>query len=567
MNRQVSRTELERFAELAAEKRRRLAKKEHQTRGYRDEDGVWRGGLMAFVRYFWAILEPGTKFREGWAIEAMCQHLEAVTFGEVTKLLINVPPGFMKSLLTDVFWPAWEWGPMGLDHIRYVAFSYSSSLTQRDNGKFGFLLNSEEYRAMYPIELVLNGAEKVQNLRHGFKLATSVGGVGTGERGDRVILDDPHNVKESESEKVRRETIRWFRESMSSRLNDMENGAKVVIMQRVNEEDVSGTIITEMEGWCHLLIPMEYVPFYTEDGGAPETAIGWVDPRWRESPEECEGELAWPEHVPERIIPTMKSDAGPFAWASQYQQTPKVRGAAIFEQEWWQPWEPADGKFPPFTFVLASVDSAFTEKEENDPSAMVVVGIWENEEGYNRVMLVHAWRRRLRFSSPKLQPEPGENMMRFRQRQEKNWGLCDWVADTCAKFRADRLLIEAKANGISLAQSLENSQPVSGYGIQLIDPKGQDKIARATAVQPSFSQGMVYVPYPLRVWGERVIEEMAVFPKGRYKDLTDAMTQAIKYLRDNGMLRTDEERRHEELERARHQPQRKKRLYPGTRAA
>jgi predicted phage terminase large subunit-like protein len=567
MNKPISRAELERFAALAAEKRRRLAKKEHQKRGYRDEDGVWRGGLYAFVRYFWAVLEPGTKFREGWAIEAMCEHLEAVTFGEITKLLINVPPGFMKSLLTDVFWPAWEWGPQGLDHIRYVAFSYSSSLTERDNGKFAVLLNSPEFKAMYPdIDLVLDGAKKVSNTKHGFKLATSVGGVGTGERGDRVILDDPHNVKESESELVRRETIRWFRESMSSRLNDMENGAKVVIMQRVNEEDVAGEIITTMDGWCHLLIPMEYVWSLGEDGGPPTTDTGWSDPRWRETPQECDGELAWPEHFPERIIPTMKSDAGPFAWASQYQQTPKMRGDAIFEQEWWQPWEPADGKFPPFTYVLASVDTAFTEKESNDPSAMVIVGIWENENGYNRAMLIHAWRRRLRFSTPKITPEPGEKMMHFRQRQEKSWGLCDWVADTCTKFRADRLLIESKANGISVAQALQDSHPNAGWSIQLVDPKGIDKVARATAVQPSFSQGMIYVPYPLRVWGEKVIEEMALFPKGKFKDLTDAMTQAIKHLRDNGMLRTDEERRHEELEKLRVKPK-KKALYPGARAA
>lgn len=564
MNRQVSRSDIERFTTLAMEKRRRLAKIVQKQRGYRDEDGNWQGGLLAFVRYFWPILEPGTKFRTGWALEAMCEHLEAVTFGEITKLLMNVPPGFMKSLLTDVFWPAWEWGPIGLDHIRYVAFSYSATLTRRDNAKFAVLLNSPEFKAMYPgIDLVLDGSEKVQNAKHGWKLATSVGGVGTGERGDRVILDDPHNVKESESELVRRETIRWFRESMSSRLNDMETGAKVVIMQRVNEEDVSGTIITEMDGWCHLLIPMEYVWGHDGDGGAPTTDIGWSDPRWREQPEECDGELAWPEHFPEHIIPVMKKDAGPFAWASQFQQTPKVRGSAIFELDWWQPWEPPDGKFPVFSYVIVSVDSAYTEKEENDPSAAVVLGIFENELGYNRVMLMHAWRRRLRFSGPKVTPEPDEKMFTLRQRQEKAWGLCEWTADTCIKFKADRLLIEAKASGISAAQSLQNSHPNAGWGIQLIDPKG-DKYARALAVQPSFSQGMVYVPYPLRVWGEKVTEEMAVFPKGKYKDLTDAMTQGIKHLRDAGLLRTDEELRAEELERAKLKPK-KKALYPGTR--
>lgn len=563
MNRPISRADREQFATLAAEKRRRLSKAEHKMRGYRDEDGVWQGGLLAFVRYFWQVLEPGTNFREGWALEAMCEHLEAVTYGEITKLLINVPPGFMKSLLTDVFWPAWEWGPMDLDHVRYVAFSYSSTLTERDNGKFAVLLQSPEFRAMYPhVELIQSGAKKVSNAKHGWKLATSVGGVGTGERGDRIILDDPHNVKESESEKVRRETIRWFRESMSSRLNDMENGAKVVIMQRVNEEDVAGTIITDLGDWCHLLIPMEYVWGHDGEGGPPVTTIGWSDPRWRETPEECDGELAWPEHFPERVIPSMKKDAGPYAWAAQYQQTPEARGGGIFKREWWQPWEPADGKFPPFNYVIVSLDSAFTEKEENDPSAAVVLGIFENAQGYNRVMLMHAWRRRLQFSGPKVVPQPGEKAFHFRERQQKAWGLVEWCADTCNRFKADRLLIEAKASGISAAQSLGNSHPHAGWAVQLIDPKGLDKHARAIAVQPSFSQEMVYVPYPLRQWGEITIDEMAVFPKGKYKDLTDAMTQGIKHLRDLGLLRTDEERRHEELEKVKLKPKQKP-LYPG----
>ena len=574
-NRQPSRQEMERFLGLAAEVRKRRAKAEHKTRGYRDSDGVWQGGLLSFVRYFWHILEPGTKFVDGWALEAVCEHLEAVTFGEITKLLINVPPGFMKSLLTDVFWPAWEWGPMELAHLRYVAFSYSSSLTERDNLKFKDLITSPEYQELYGAsaakeddQLVIvrkTGEKKVSNWKHGWKLATSVGGVGTGERGDRVILDDPHNVKESESEVTRKETIRWFRESMSSRLNNMETGAKVVIMQRVHEEDVSGTVIVDLGDWCHLLIAMEFVWGANDNGGPLQTVIGWSDPRWRERPEDCDGELAWPERFPDAIIPSMKKDAGPYAWAGQYQQTPKVRGDAIFEMEWWQPWEPVDQKFPPFSYVVVSIDSAFTEKEQNDPSAAVVVGIWENENGFNRAMLMHAWRRRLRFSSPKVIPEPGEKAMAFRMRQQKAWGLTDWVADTCIRFKADRLLIEAKASGISAAQTLQDSHPKAGWGIQLVDPKGLDKVARALAVQPSFSQGMIYVPYPLRDWGEKTLEEMAVFPKGKYKDLIDAMTQAIKHLRANGLLRSDDEVRIAQLEAA--MPKKKLRpLYPTARA-
>ncbi|HEV8692864.1 MAG TPA: phage terminase large subunit [Lysobacter sp.] len=554
------------------EARRRKAKILHRTRGYRDEDGVWQGGLLEFVRYFWHILEPGTKFRDGWALEAICEHLEAVTFGEITKLLINVPPGFMKSLLTDVFWPAWEWGPMQMPHVRYVAFSYSSSLTERDNVKFYDLLASADYQAMYGDQVKLRkvGEKKVSNRKHGWKLATSVGGVGTGERGDRVILDDPHNVKESESEVTRTETIRWFWESMSSRLNDMETGAKVVIMQRVNEQDVSGEII-EKGDWCHLMIPMEYIWAANDNGEAPETAIGWTDPRWQERPEECEGELAWPERFPDRILPSMKSDAGPFAWAAQYQQIPKSRGSTIFEPDFWQPWEPADGKFPILTYVVASVDSAYTEKEENDPSALVVVGVFENEEGFNRAIVLHAWRKRLKFSGPLVRPKAGERSHRlegepyspFERRAMKSWGLVEWLGHTCGRFKVDRLLIESKASGISAAQSLANSHPHAGWAIQMVDAK-VDKVARALAVQPSFAQEMIYIPYPLRQWGADLMDEMEYFPKGKFDDLTDAMTQAVKHLRDLGLLRNDTEVRHDEVEAAKPKKH-KKPLYPGVR--
>lgn len=843
MNRPLTRQEYEQLGHLLAERGRRQAKKLQKTRGHRDANGRWVGGLIEFVRHFWPILEPGTTFRDGWALEAICEHLEAVTFGEVTRLLINVPPGFMKSLLTDVFWPAWEWGPMELAHLRYVTFSYSSMLTERDNLRFKDLITSPDYQAMYGdvVRVRKTGETKVSNWKHGWKLATSVGGVGTGERGDRAIIDDPHNVKESESKPVRQETIRWFRESLSSRLNDMVNGAKIVIMQRVNEEDVSGEIIANMDDWCHLLIPMEYVWEAPDaEGNPPATAIGWTDPRWKPDMDDCEGDLAWPERFPETILPQMKSDAGPFAWAcnpheapllmvdlsmkpigtaavgdkivgfrvgvngktgkraryqeatildihkslqpvvkitfdsgrtirctvnhkwlkprkgavrpvyapayvgskllrvcppsiepvspenaraagwlagffdgegtvslnqrrehdsasalisftqsaeknlplcdkleatlkllgfdygvrhrqrnaghapvrsywlkarpsgrssmlslyqrfvhqiqpakwreriiesavnsrmftqkervisiepdgteevyglttttgnyvvwglassnSQYQQTPETRGGAIFEREWWQHWEPPDNKFPLFDFVLMSVDSAFGNKETADPSAAVILGVFQNEEGFNRVMVINAWRKNLKFSGPKVTPLPGEKQMAYLERQRKSWGLIEWIADDCTRRKVDTLLIEAKASGISAAQSLGNSYPYAGWSIRLIEPKG-DKWSRAQAVQPAFSQGLIYVPTlggRYRQWTQDLIDEMAIFPKGKYDDLTDAMTQAIKYLRDNGFLRQDGEVRQAVVEENKAQTERLKRkrtLYPGSRKA
>ena len=152
--------------------------------------------------------------------------------------------------------------------------------------------------------------------------------------------------------------------------------------------------------------------------------------------------------------------------------------------------------------------------------------------------------------------------MAFQQRQRKTWGLVEWLADTCVRRKVDRLLIENKASGISAAQSLANSHPHAGWAVQLVEPKG-DKWARAQSVQPTFSQELVYIPWPLRQWGADLIDEMAVFPKGKNNDLTDAMTQGIKHLRDIGLLRNDSEILHDQREAAKPKP-RPKKLYPGT---
>jgi predicted phage terminase large subunit-like protein len=568
VNRPIPRADLEKFTAALAEKRRRLAKAEHSTRGYRDDDGVWRGGLLAFVRHFWHVLEPGTPFTDGWVPEAVCEHLEAVTFGEITNLLINVFPGATKSLFTNVFWPAWEWGPMELDHIRYVTFSYSASNTERDNQRFGDLVSCPDYQAMYPhVDIRQKGFEMVSNRKHGWKWASSVTGSATGKRGNRAICDDLNNVKESESSTVLNETNRWFRESLSSRLNNMETDAKVVIAQRVAEGDVSGEILALGLPYCHLMIPMEYEWQADPEGNPYTTDIGWTDPRWRPNPEDCNGELAWPERFSEATVRSLKIELGEYATAAQLQQIPAPRSGGIIQRDDWLPAEQyMDGtKFPPFSFVLASLDGAFDEKESSDYSALTVWGVFSNEHGYNRAMLIHAWQKRLPISGPKMEIEPGEHELVFRRRCMPTWGLVEWVADTCNRFKADRLLIENKASGKPAAQTLQNSHGRQGWGILLVEPKG-DKYARGLAVQPSFSQGMIYAPD--RDWATAdgfVIDQCAKFPKAKHDDLYDSTTQAVKHMRDTGLLRSDEERRAEEIDAVRHKGAPKGALYPGFR--
>ena len=89
--------------------------------------------LYGFVEEAWPVLEPETPFVGGWAVRAICDHLEAVSAGRIRHLLINIPPGFAKSLIVSVFWPAWEWGPNGTPSMRILAASYEEGLAIRDN--------------------------------------------------------------------------------------------------------------------------------------------------------------------------------------------------------------------------------------------------------------------------------------------------------------------------------------------------------------------------------------------------------------------------------------------------
>jgi len=333
---------------------------------------------------------------------------------------------------------------------------------------------------------------------------------------------------------------------MSTRLNNMEKGAKIVIMQRVHDSDVSGVILEKEFPYVHLMIPMEYVWDADENGEPHANEIGWVDPRWKPEPDECDGDLAWPDLFPPKAVADLIVTLGPYSAAGQLQQTPEARGGGILKREFWQPW---DGKFPSFSYIFASLDGAFTDDETNDPSALSVWGVFENEAGHNRAMLIFAWEKYLEFEGQRLKPERGENQRDFETRQMSEWGLIEWVAHTCTYWKVDRLLIEAKASGISAAQSLQKRYRNRNWAVELTGVKG-DKMSRGIAVQPTLANKMVYAPLD-RDWCQLLISQCAMFPFHKHDDWYDTVTQALKHLRDMGLLEFDDDIRAEELRNAR----------------
>lgn len=532
----------------------------------RTEKTRLENSLIEFVKAAWPYIDS-TSYQEGWAIEALCEHLQAVTEGHVDKLLTNFPPRCGKTKVASVCYPAWVWarrqrtfwsGP----GVRFLCGSYNHSLSLDNSTLCRRLILSPWYQRLWGDHVQLrddqNSKYKFDTTENGSRIATSVGGTLLGVGGDIILIDDPHNTEQVESDADRETATNWWREVRSTRLNDPKRSALIVIMQRLHEDDVSGLIAKgqDYEDWTHLMLPMRHdvdrhcvtVLKYDTDG-APERE--WEDPR-------SERELLWPDRFGEHEVELLERELGPYMASGRLQQAPSPKGGGILKRDYWQIWEKDD--FPKFEYVLVSADTAYTEKEQNDPTGCTVWGLFrEGKFAYPKVMLLWAWREHLELHGEGLPREPGETAAQnfHRARKAKKVGLVEMLAFTCRRFKADRLLIEAKASGLSAGQELRRLHGHEGWGIQLVTPEG-DKVARAHAVEPSFAQKVIYAPD--REWADKVIDEAAAFPKGRYKDLTDSTTQALKFLREQGLIVHVHEVDAEDLEAKLHHGQ-KKALY------
>ena len=550
----------------------------------RDEIKTLESSLIDFVRQGWGYIDP-SEYADCYAIDALCEHLQAVTEGQIKRLLVNFPPRCGKSLVTSVCWPVWTWarreqGYLSGPGVQFLTGSYNHDLSLKFSNLSRRLILSPWFQARWGKRVVLRDDQNTKTQYDtdagGSRIATSVGGSLIGIGGAVICVDDPHNTETVESEAERETVTNWWRELSSTRLNDPKQSAIVVIMQRLHEEDVSGQILgsENADEWTHLCLPMRY-----EEVRHCVTSIGWED--WRRD----DGELLWPERYGEKEVSALEASLGPYMASGRLQQLPTPAGGAIFRREWWQVWEPTDGKFPTCDYIVASLDSAYTEKEENDPSGFTVWGVFHPKhlmqlptgkmvetEMSPRIILMDAWRKHLQIHGVPVDYTADEEedfrsgdedrikaaRKRYEFRAKPHWGLVEWVAHSCRRFNVDALLIEAKASGLDVAHEMRRLYGDERWAVHENPVKG-DKVSRAHAVVPIFTQGLVYAPD--RDWAELVITEMESFPKGRFKDLTDSATQALKHIREGGMAETPQERARADLRRAQHRRKMGK-LYP-----
>ena len=440
--------------------------------------------LSEFAKRTWQILEPSSAYIHGWHIDAICDHLEAVSRGEIRNLIINMPPRHMKSLLVSVFWPVWTW--LTNPSARWLFSSYASDLSIRDSVKCRRLIQHPWFQERFEDRFQLTGdqnqKEKFENDRTGYRIATSVGGRGTGEGGDYVVVDDPHKVGEAESKTVRESVLEWWDNEMSTRGNNPKTVSKVIVMQRLHQADLTGHVLAQ-GGYEHLCLPAEF------DGRVTKTTIGWSDPRTQN------GALLWPERFGQEEIKEAKLRLGSRGAAGQLQQRPSAEDGDIIKRSWIQRMIAPDK----LEEQIISLDATFTGKSTSD---FVAIQVWG------------------RFGARKY----------LQKRVKEQLGITDTIhklIELSEQFpRATLKLIENKANG----PAIEDLLKLKVSGIVLWEPVG-DKVARLNAVAPQFEAGNVFIP-PDPEYDE-FIDEITTFPNSVHDDETDACSMALLRLEEN----------------------------------
>jgi len=455
--------------------------------------------LKAFTKAAWPTIEPGVEYQDNWHLDAISEHLQAVVEGDIRHLIINVPPRHSKSISVAVALPAWTWARDPAKKFLYA--SYASSLSIRDGTKCRRLIDSPWYQNHFGDKFKLtddqNQKQRFENDKSGYRISTSVGGALTGDGGDIICIDDPHNVTDTDSSKVREGVLEWWDQAMQTRLNDPRTGAFIIIMQRVHEQDLTGHILANQLGdeWDHLMIPARY------EVGAPnpmKSSLGFTDPRTKE------GELLWPERIDEKTLSTLERSLGSYAAAGQLQQRPSPKGGGILKASWWVPWDKPE--LPEIEYVLQSWDTAFESKESSSFSARTTWGVFRHKGAMCAIVLEAYWGKPSYPDLRKLAQEAYE----------------EWEPDT--------VLIEKKASGQSLIQDLR----MAGVPVLAYSPD-RDKIARAHASSALLEDGRIYYPSDKR-WAKELIEIISAFPAHPNDDVVDCTTQAWLRLRKGWFL-------------------------------
>lgn len=449
-----------------------------------------RNDFHAFLHRSFCELNPRTSFLDNWHVAVLAAKLEGVRRGETRRLIVNLPPRHLKSHAASVAFPAW-W--LGHDpSAQILCVSYGQELSDKLSRDCRALMTSRFYERLFATRLspMRSAVEEFATTAHGFRLATSVGGVVTGRGGDVIVIDDPLKPEEAVSDSFRARVNDWYDNTLYSRLNDRRKGAIVLIMQRLHEDDLVGHVLAQ-EDW-----EVVSFPAIAEDDERYEiaTASG-VRTFGRKA-----GEALHAEREPLEEIERIRRALGSWNFAGQYQQRPAPVGGAMVKREWFKFF---DSEPRPFERIVQSWDTANKATELADYSVCTTWGVKQKH-----FYLIDVFRRKLNY------PE-----------------LKRAVVARAGQFGAESVLIEDRASGTQLIQELVREGLVQ---VRKVVPDA-DKVMRLHAQTGAIENGFVHLPVHAP-WLEEYLAELMTFPKSRHDDQVDSTSQALAWLSRPGPM-------------------------------
>lgn len=463
-----------------------------------------RRSLSDFVRRAWPHIER-KDLVWNWHLDVICDRLQRVTEGDIDRLVICVPPGFGKSLLTSVFWPAWEW--LRDPTIRGQYLSGSESVQIRDAVRCRTLLQSEWYQGIkarlglgWDFADDQNQKTYYKNTEQGFRASGVIGGKVTGDRADKQVLDDPYDIKEATrgtEARIRermREVVRDWDDVLVDRLNDEQTDPRVLIMQRVHQEDLAGALMRR-DDYEVVNIRMEYEP---------------SDPyQYERDPRQNKGDLAFPARYPPEVVDERKR-------ASNYEatnnQAPSSGGGGVISKSWlYQDPDAHNPQLKPiklyrelpdletFDYIAQSWD--FSKGSQADDASYSC--------GH-----IYGWRKRTLW----LFPVEMREQAKFNRMLEMVESVCGAWPDVTKK------LVEPKASGPEVVQQMRRKV---GRFIE-VEPDGPKDVRADIASEP-LECGDYRLPHPvIAPWVRDWAEELVDFP-GRFDDRVDTFSQFVLY--------------------------------------
>jgi len=440
------------------------------------------------------VLHPSEELIDNWHIKVLCDRLQTETVrikaGEKKKqdILINIPPRSLKSMIVTIMWNAWAW--LEYTEMKFITASYSAGLAADHSGMTKMIIESQWYQFLWPeIELRHDSRAitKYANTKLGSRRATSVGGTVTGAGCDVLIGDDVINPKKAMSIRERTNCIDWWTRTMYNRLNNPEVGLRVVVMQRLHEDDLTGHILANKMNYEHICMPAEL----TDDLEPPR-----LKKYYKKG-------LFFPDRFTRAILDEYNYEMGSFGYAGQYLQQPSPEGGGIVRTTWFKRFnllelEARADKANHKLIWDFTADTAYTENEANDPTAIMCYTVFEGQTYIRAVNTAF-----VEF------PE-----------------LAKWLPSFVTENGYDgssHIYVEPKGSGKSIAQQLRRET-----NLNVIDDKAPttDKTVRLNAISATIEAGKVHL-LEHATWLDKFLHEVAAFPRGKHDDQVDCLSMAV----------------------------------------